>query len=663
MRTASGHIAIAFEHAAAAMSERRYEEAAATWRQLMAEPELDERLLRIVREALTSSQRAQGRTPDEDLWPERLMAVDHAEQYPDRLAIVDRPEGSRLADPRVCTVLIEAGPASMDAFRSTVRSLEAQRDVDVRLVVEVAGPSEVEAIGRAIGDSHIAEVAVIVADEMLPSLESARRAGSGDAVLLLEVGTLLRPDALAVMCAELADDPALLFVYADEDGLDADGLRQDPMLKPSWDPDLLLVQPYLGSAVVFHPQAVAEAGGVPALRLQPLTPEHQLLFTVWSLAIRVAYGASGAAADGRPARVRHVPELLLHRPRSGARDDWMEGPMWTAETVAAQDLVRGCLSDTGVDRIVETAPWGMPLRVGPSMPARTVRVSVIVPTRDRPDLLETCAAGVLRNTSRSMRSADGHRLDVELIIVDNDTVDPSALALIERLGEEERVRVVPGPGEFNFSRLVNLGVAAATGEVCVLLNNDVTPTHDDWIEELVRHALRPEVGIVGALLLHADDRVQHAGVIVGVNGTAEHAFREWPAGSAGYLALLRSTRRVSAVTAACMAVRREVYLELGGLDEVELPVELSDIDLCLRAEESGLAVVWSPHARLHHVEGGTRARPGRDHSTVDADLRMRSVESQRSRFQRRWQHRLRLDPHYHPALADSGATYLLRPVA
>ncbi len=662
MRTPSGRIALGFEHAAAAMSERRYEDAAVAWRGLMAEPALDGRTLRIVREALTSSQRAQGRTPDEDLWPERLLADDHAEHYPDRLPTVVGSDAMRSGRPLACTVLVGAGPASIEALRSTVRSLEAQEDVDVRLIVETSGPHEVEGIGRAVDGSDIAQVEVIVADGTLPPLESARRLSSGDAVLLLEAGTLLRPDALATMCAALADGPDLRFVYADEDALDADGRRQHPMLKPDWDPDLLLAQPYLGCAVVFRQESVDAVGGVPALVTPLQHPEHRHLFTVWSLAVRIANGPVAAEGTVASPRVHHVPEVLLHRPRGGDRADWTAGPTWTSEAGAAEGLVLGSLAQAEVEWVVEAAPWGMPLRVGPALPARPVRVSVIVPTRDRPELLERCTAGVLGSAPRSASSADDHPLEVELVIVDNDTVDPDAVALIERLAEDERVRVVPGPGEFNFSRLVNLGVAAATGEVCLLLNNDVSPTHDDWMEELVRHALRPEVGVVGALLLHADSRIQHAGVIVGVNGSAEHAFREWPAASAGYLALLRSTRRVSAVTAACMAVRREVYLGLGGLDEIDLPVELSDIDLCLRAAESGLAVLWTPHARLHHVEGGTRARKDDGGSTAGTDLRLQAVESQRSSFQRRWEHRLHLDPHYHPALADSGATYLLRPV-
>lgn len=662
MQTPSGRIAFGFEHAAAVMSERRYQDAAVAWRGLMAESALDDRLLRIVREALTSSQRAQGRTPDEDLWPERLLAEDHADSYPDRLPTVVGSEGMRSGRPLVCTVLVAAGPASMEALRSTVRSLEAQEDVEVRLIVETSDSHEAEEIGRAVNGSDIAETTVIVADGTLPPLESARRRSSGHVVLLLEAGTLLRSDALAIMCAALADAPDLRLVYADEDALDADGHRRHPLLKPSWDPDLLLAQPYLGCAVMFRLESVDAVGGVPVLTTPLQHPEHRHLFTVWSLAVRIANAPIAAGRAGTSSPGHHVPKVLLHRPGGGDPVDWTEGPAWTSEAGAAEDLVRGSLEQAEGEWIVEAAPWGMPLRVGPSLPTRTVRVSVIVPTRDRPELLERCTAGVLRSAPLSMSSADGHPLEVELVIVDNGTVDPDAVAFIERLAEDERVRVVPGPGEFNFSRLVNLGVAAATGEVCILLNNDVSPTHDGWMEELVRHALRPEVGVVGALLLHEDSRIQHAGVIVGVNGSAEHAFREWPASSAGYLALLRSTRRVSAVTAACMALRREVYLELGGLDEVELPVELSDIDLCLRAEESGLAVLWTPHARLHHVEGGTRARTGGDRSAVGTDLRLQAVESQRRCFQLRWKHRLRLDPRYHPALADSGATYLLQPV-
>jgi O-antigen biosynthesis protein len=184
--------------------------------------------------------------------------------------------------------------------------------------------------------------------------------------------------------------------------------------------------------------------------------------------------------------------------------------------------------------------------------------------------------------------------------------------------------------------------------------------HDGWLIELVTQALRPEVGAVGALLEHEDGRVQHAGVLVGVNGTAEHAFREWPSDAAGYLALLRSVRRVSAVTGACLALRREVYLQVGGLDESVFPVELNDVDLCLRIEQAGLSVLWTPFARLTHIEGGTRGRGDRIPSANDGGTLGRQ-EAQRSAFVERWRERLTRDPYYSPRLSTSGATYMLKP--
>jgi GT2 family glycosyltransferase len=199
---------------------------------------------------------------------------------------------------------------------------------------------------------------------------------------------------------------------------------------------------------------------------------------------------------------------------------------------------------------------------------------------------------------------------------------------------------------------VNLGVDAASGDVVILLNNDVVARSAGWVEELVGHARRPEVGAVGALLSYPDGAVQHAGVIVGFNGIAEHAFREWRSTADGYLGLLRSTRRVSAVTGACMAIRRGVLIEAGGLDEGSLPVELNDIDLCLRLDRTGLITIWTPHAHLVHLESASRG-------AAPSAARSRAVEQQRSAFLGRWRTTIEDDAAYHPMLAREGIPYLL----
>lgn len=632
-RTATGRIASSFERGATLMALGDLESAERDWRLLLDDRDLTDTLRPVVREVLTSIQRGSGRTPDPDLHPERLITEDHL-AYDAWLA--GRTHRSSAQEsvlqaelPRCAVIVVDRGGGTV-----------ARRSRDQFLGWDEAG------------------LVVHAVEELTASaIERCRRTINADALLVIEEGMSIDRSALEAARIALWRDGDVAIVSADEDGVDESGNRSHPILRSAFDPDLLLVQPALGHAVVFRSSAIDAAGGFRDLPECPHHREHDLLFLLWDLSLRIVFGATGGTDVHRTLGL-HVPEVLIHHPPHLLPADWTGGPGWSAESSAASALVRRSVDPRGTALEVRSCPWGVPLRVRPKSGRDAVRVSIVIPTRDRAELLKTCVDGLLHRTTLE-GCAGVPRIDLEVVIVDNDTREPDALELLDRLRTDPRITVVAGPGEFNFSRLVNAGVAAATGEVCVLLNNDVVVLEEDWLIELVAHALRPEVGAVGALLEHSDGRVQHAGVLVGVNGTAEHALREWPSRAAGYLALLRSTRRVSAVTAACLAVRREVYERVGGLDESALPVELNDVDLCLRIGDAGLAIIWTPFARLAHREGGTRGRSDRA-SVDDQGAAVRRRESQRSAFSSRWRHRLSGDPFYSPHFSVSGATYLLR---
>lgn len=631
-RTVSGRIALVFERAATRMALGDLVSAERDWRSLLDDGDLPGTLRAVVREALTSTQRASGRTPDEDLRPERVLADDHRDYAGWLTARIDRPAVEVAATgslPSCAVIVLDMGDA-VAVERTRAGALDG---VDQGIAVHVVDGTDVLAV------------------------EERRRASGADLVLLVEAGTLIERRALDEARRAFADDDDLSIVMADEDVIDAVGRRGEPQLRSAFDPELLVSHPALGHAVVLRSSAIDAVGGLRDLPGMPVDRSHALLFTLWDVALRITADPAREGA-GRPSIGTHVADVLLHRPEASVPVDWVAGPSWSSEATAAVALVRGCIDPDGTEWIVEPAPWGVPLHVRPSAIPSGTTVTVVIPTRDRAELLAACVDGLLHRTSLGA-GGETPSIDLEIVIVDNDTREPDALALLDRLRVDPRVQVIPGSGEFNFSRLVNAGIAAATGEVCILLNNDVVVLEHDWLVELVVHALRPEVGAVGALLEHSDGRVQHAGVLIGVNGSAEHAFREWPSRAAGYLALLRSTRQVSAVTAACLAMRREVYEQVGGLDESALPVELNDVDLCLRIGEAGLAILWTPFARLAHREGGTRGRG--DRATADTDgSAVRRREDQRSAFVRRWRPRLEQDPFYSPRLSVSGATYLLR---
>ena len=268
-------------------------------------------------------------------------------------------------------------------------------------------------------------------------------------------------------------------------------------------------------------------------------------------------------------------------------------------------------------------------RIAWSIPSPAPLVSVIVPTRDRADLLHRCADGVLHRTAYPA---------IELLVVDNDSAEPATHATLQSLAEDTRVRVLRHPGPFNYAALNNRAVREARGEVVVLLNNDTDVQVSGWLRELVGHALRPEVGAVGAMLRYADRSVQHAGIVLAPGAHAAHMLRTAAPDDTGYLGRAALARNFLAVTAACLAMRRAVYLEAGGMDAENLPIAFNDVDLCLRLRELGYRVVWTPHADLLHLESQSRGRP------TSTDARARE-QGEVAFLRRSWRHLFDRDPY------------------
>lgn len=291
--------------------------------------------------------------------------------------------------------------------------------------------------------------------------------------------------------------------------------------------------------------------------------------------------------------------------------------------------------------------WREPQTVPPVVAAPSELVSIIVPTRDGAELLANCARGVLERTDYSA---------IELLIVDNGTREPAALDLLARLAKDERVRVLAQPGPFNFAALNNAAARVARGRVLVLMNNDVEVLAPGWLGHMAAHALRPDVGAVGAKLLYPDGTVQHAGLLLGPAGRATHVGRFAPGDAPGYLEQLTRTRDLCAVTGACLAMRAEVWARVGGMDE-RLAVTWNDVDLCLRARAAGLRVVWTPKAVLRHAEGRTRGMDAQDAAKV---ARFRAEQALMRQI---WGNALDEDPYLNPNLVvlDDGRICLSKP--
>ena len=420
--------------------------------------------------------------------------------------------------------------------------------------------------------------------------------GEGVPFGLLRPGDRLEPEALADLLAALSGGADL--AYADE-------WREDeavPRLKPGWSHDLALATGFFG-----RPSLVGAhlAGRLAAL---PLGGGGEA-----AAAMEVAIAAAATTAVpvprvlGHSAADRSAPEL---RARALA-------PALAREGIAAEPVVEGGLLD-----LLWPLPEPAPL------------ASIVIPSRERLDLIERVCRGVLSETAYP---------HIELVIVDNGSTEPAVLAHYAALARDPRVRIVPYPAPFNFSAMVNAGVAASTGRVVVLLNNDVAVLSPGWLEEMVRQAVRPEVGPVGAKLLYGNGTLQHAGVVVGLGGRAGHILRRRPADTPGRLGRLRVAHEVSAVTAACLAVRREVYDAVGGFDAEAFPVDFNDVDFCLRVGAAGWKSVWTPRAVLAHLESVSRGP-----SVGEKRLRF---EREAGRFVARWREAIRHDPYFHPALS------------
>jgi len=272
-------------------------------------------------------------------------------------------------------------------------------------------------------------------------------------------------------------------------------------------------------------------------------------------------------------------------------------------------------------------------------------VSIIIPTRDRVELLQPCVQSILQKTAYS---------GLELIVIDNGSSRPAALDYLAAISRDPRVRVSRQDEEFNYSRLNNCGVQKSNAEFVLLMNNDVNVIESGWLEEMVSHGIQPGVGAVGARLLYPDNRVQQAGVILGagVHGVAEVAHRGIARGDPGYFSRAILAQELSAIGAACMLVRRDIYLEVGGFDEEHLKIAFNDIDFCLKLRARGYRILYAPQAELYHHEHASR---GTEYTEANEQRFIREIQF----IKEKWKDSLLVDRHYNPNLSLGNALFTL----
>ncbi len=448
---------------------------------------------------------------------------------------------------------------------------------------------------------------------------SALQLASGDWCALLDQDDLLTPDALARTALEIDAHPEAGLIYSDEDKIDATGKRSSPYFKPDWNPELFLVQNFINHLGLYRTDLMREVGGF---------REGFEGSQDYDLALRCLERL-------RPAQVRHIPRVLYHwRMAAGSVAALPDAKPYARD--AARQAIAESLQRQGIEVSVEACPENPEAhRVVYSLGKTPLSVSIIIPMRDRVELLQRCLESIRARTDYP---------DFEFVVVDNGSKEPATLSYLQTLERKSEARVLHDTEPFNFSRLTNLGVNAARGYILLFLNNDIEATEYGWLREMVSHASRAVNGAVGARLWYPDGTLQHGGVILGLGGVAGHAFPHLKRGRGGYFSRAQLQQNVSAVTGACLAVRKELFERFGPFDETNLPISFNDIDFCLRLRAAGYRNVWTPYANLIHAESASR---GHQPTKTEQAQFVREATF----MQQEWGFVLLHDPSYNPNLS------------
>ncbi|MEN7538093.1 glycosyltransferase family 2 protein [Aurantiacibacter flavus] len=459
------------------------------------------------------------------------------------------------------------------------------------------GPGEEATLASLAAEGIEARLAPTCPDATLLAL---LRHAQGTWVLPMYGGDLLAAGAGEALCKALVETAdTTQIIYADDDLLGKNGQRCDPHFKPDWNAELCQHFDYLA--------------GTALVRLSKIDLNASLADD-WPADLARRAAERNTAQGGQPL---HVREVLYHR---NVRPE----PQRPA-----------------------------PLVIGSEECGRLPSVSVIIPTRNRVDLLQTCLDGL---------TATKYPGQLEIIVIDNGSDDPETLCYLASLAPDF-VRVLTDSGPFNFAALNNRAVSGASGDLLCFLNNDIEITDPHWLSVMVHQAMRADVGAVGAQLLYPDGRIQHAGVVLGIGGGAAHAHRLLKPDDAGYFHRHALPQFVSAVTAGCLVVRRSSFLAVGGFDAENFAVSFNDVDLCLKLNARGWQSLYEPRAQLVHHESVSR---GFDRDPAGAKRQAAELAMLRSRWGvreprpednwRTWQ----ADPFHHPALSPVSEQFVVR---
>ena len=447
---------------------------------------------------------------------------------------------------------------------------------------------------------------------------TALEMATGEFIALLDHDDELAEQALYHVAAALDDAPTLDLLYSDEDKIDAKGRRFGHYFKPDWNPDLFLAQNLVSHLGVYRRRIALMIGGFRA----GFEGSQD-----WDFALRFVAAIPSS-------RIQHLPWVLYHwRAIAGSTAVSIDAKQYAVDAGrrALEDFWR-CQGKLGIVQAQGSGHFVTHL----PLPDAPPKVSLVVCAGERLTLLRRCIDGLRQSTDYP---------DTEILVVDNGSTEPEVLEYLTSLKHEDRIRVIPMPGLFNFAALNNAAVTQAAGEIVCIINNSVFPTTDDWLREMVAHALRPEIGAVGAKLLYPDGKIQHAGVFLdGV--AAGHLHQGYQGRAPGYGNRAQLPQNLAAVSAACLVIRKAVWQEVDGMDE-GFGVALNDVDFCLRVQSRGYRNLWLPQAELVRHESAS-------HGQGDTPEKQERFAQEVDRLRKRWGGLLVNDPHWNPNLALNG---------
>ena len=454
---------------------------------------------------------------------------------------------------------------------------------------------------------------------------------------VVDSGDALAADALFRVTSAIRLHPEWQLVYTDEDNLTANGQHVNPHCKPDFNLDYLRSLPYIGGLLLIRRDLFEALGGYDPDAEG--AEDYDLMLRAWE---HLQSTGAGDQAIG------HVAEVLYHR---------LQGSGHTLKSVpeilaAGQVALQGHFRRLGLAVEVQPGPFPPSFRARWPLPESKPLVSILVPTRNQISMLQRCVESLIEKTRYPA---------YEIIVIDNASDDADTCRYLDAIASREaelggRLRVLRQPGPFNFSAMNNAAAHIARGDYLLLLNNDTAALHDDWLDEMMSHATRPDVGIVGAKLLFPDGKIQHAGVILGMRGPAEHPFINHPPEDRGYFGRAQLVQNLSAVTGACLLVRKSVFEQVGGLDEGDFKVSYNDIDLCLKVRQAGLRIVFTPFALVLHE--GSASQRGKIETAPD-DAKRKRFAGEIAAMYRKWLPQLAFDPAYNRHLSLASTDFVL----